>query len=220
MRNVILIVLELIICYTTLLLLSKKYKTDGIYVYGIIATILSSIMNLKSISIMNISIPIGFGITTSILIGGNIITQKRGKEDLKTYLILISLSFIISYLFFNISINMENSNYNFLSNISYNNIFYNNTRMYIALMISILFSIWLDSNLYYLIKKLKNKIILSNIFSIIIIEFFENIIFVVIAYLLDKETIDLFLCIIFIYMIKTVIGIIGTIPVYLANKYN
>ena len=220
MRNIILIIIEVVISYTLLSVLSKKYKTDGIYVYAIIATIISSIMNLKTISIMEVSIPIGFGITTSLLIGANIIIQKRGKEELKMYFLLIILSFIISYIFINISVKLDNSNYNLLSNISYNNIFKNNLRMYIALIISIIFSIWLDSNLYYIIKKLKNKIIFSNIFSIIIVEFFENIVFVLIAFLLEKEPIDLFLCIIIRYIIKTIIGLFGTIPLYIINNNN
>ena len=220
MRNIILIIIEVVISYTLLSVLSKKYKTDGIYVYAIIATIISSIMNLKTISIMEVSIPIGFGITTSLLIGANIIIQKRGKEDLKMYFLLIILSFIISYIFINISVKLDNSNYNLLSNISYNNIFKNNLRMYIAIIISIIFSIWLDSNLYYIIKKLKNKIIFSNIFSIIIVEFFENIVFVLIAFLLEKEPIDLFLCIIIRYIIKTIIGLFGTIPLYIINNNN
>ena len=36
MRNVILILAELIICCIAIIILNKKYKTDGLYVYGII----------------------------------------------------------------------------------------------------------------------------------------------------------------------------------------
>ena len=71
-----------------------------------------------------------------------------------------------------------------------------------------------------IIKKLQNKIVYSNIFSIIIVEFFENILFVAIAFLFEYEVIDLFLCIILRYMIKTLIGLIGTIPLYIANRNN
>ena len=80
LRNILLIVGEVFVCYTALTLLSKKYKTDGIYVYAIIATFMSCIMSLKKISIMNVSVPLGFGVTTSLIIAGNLITQRRGKE--------------------------------------------------------------------------------------------------------------------------------------------
>ena len=218
MRNIILIAAEVIVSYIILLILSKKYKTDGIYVYGIIATILSCIIGLKNISIMDISVPLGFGLTTSLIIGGNIITQKRGPEALNTYLILILVTFLISCCFINLSVFLADSDYNFYANKSYNNIFTFNLRYYLGLIISIISSIWISSKLYYTLKRIQNKIILSNIFSIIITEFIENITFVIITYLFDYKPVDIALCIVFRYMIKTIIGIFGTIPLYIANK--
>lgn len=219
MINIILIFIEMIICYVLLLLLCKKFKTDGIYVYGIIATFISCIMSLKQIELMGVNVPIGFAVTTSLIIAGNMITQKRGPEELKTYLSLVLVTALISCSFLNLSGIIDSSEYNKLSNISYDNIFKYNLRIYLGLTISIIISIYLSSKLYYLLKRLQNKIILSNIFSIIIIELLENILFVFIAYLFEYEPIDLILCLVIRYMIKTVIGLIGTIPIYIANKY-
>ena len=113
---------------------------------------------------------------------------------------------------------MENSVYNQFANNSYSNIFKYNLRIYIALIISIISSIWISSHIYHLLKKIQNKIIVSNIFSIIIIEVLENIIFCLAAYLFEFKIVDLILCIVFRYMIKTIIGIFGTIPLYISNK--
>lgn len=209
----------MIICYVLLLLLCKKFKTDGIYVYGIIATFISCIMSLKQIELMGVNVPIGFAVTTSLIIAGNMITQKRGPEELKTYLSLVLVTALISCSFLNLSGIIDSSEYNELSNISYDNIFKYNLRIYLGLTISIIISIYLSSKLYYLLKRLQNKIILSNIFSIIIVELLENILFVFIAYLFEYEPIDLILCLVIRYMIKTVIGLIGTITIYIANKY-
>ena len=219
MINIILIFIEMIICYVLLLLLCKKFKTDGIYVYGIIATFISCIMSLKQIELMGVNVPIGFAVTTSLIIAGNMITQKRGPEELKTYLSLVLVTALISCSFLNLSGIIDSSEYNKLSNISYDNIFKYNLRIYLGLTISIIISIYLSSKLYYLLKRLQNKIILSNIFSIIIVELLENILFVFIAYLFEYEPIDLILCLVIRYMIKTVIGLVGTIPIYIANKY-
>lgn len=219
MINIILIFIEMIICYVLLLLLCKKFKTDGIYVYGIIATFISCIMSLKQIELMGVNVPIGFAVTTSLIIAGNMITQKRGPEELKTYLSLVLVTALISCSFLNLSGIIDSSEYNKLANISYDNIFKYNLRIYLGLTISIIISIYLSSKLYYLLKRLQNKIILSNIFSIIIIELLENILFVFIAYLFEYEPIDLILCLVIRYMIKTVIGLVGTIPIYIANKY-
>ena len=220
MRNLLLIIAEMLVCYSLMLILSKKYKTDGLYVYGIIATFTTCIMSLKSIDIMNIPVPIGFASSISIIVAGNLITQKRGPEELKTYLSLILITSLVSCSFLNLSGLMEPSKFNEMANNSFNSIFKYNIRMYLALIFSIIISTYLSSKIYYLIKRLQNKIILSNIFPIIIVEFIDNVIFVLIAYLLSYETIDIILCIVFRYMIKTLIGLLGTIPLYISNKFN
>ena len=225
MRNVILILLEVIICYLAIIILNKKYKTDGLYVYAIIATFISCIMSLKQITILDkIDLPIGFGVTTSLIIAGNIITQKRGQEEIKTYIALILVTSLVSCCFLNMSGLMESSDYNKYANKSYDSIFEYNLRVYIATIISIITSVWLSSKLYYELKKLRNKIIISNTFSIIIAELVESLLFVLIAYLFDpgKSDIvfDIIFCIIFRYIIKIIIGLFGTIPIYITNKFN
>ena len=220
MRNIILIVAEVIICYLAIILLNKKYKTDGLYVYGIIATFISCIMSLKQIDILGVTIPIGVGVTTSLIIAGNIITQKRGPEEIKTYIALILVTSLVSCCFLNMSGLMESSDYNKYANKAYDSIFEYNLRVYIATIVSIISSIWLSSKVYYTLKKIKNKIAISNIFSIIIIELLENVSFVLIAYLFEYKPINVILCIIFRYIIKTIIGMLGTVPIYITNKYN
>ena len=218
--NLLLVVAEVFICYTIITILNKKYKTDGLYVYVIIATFISCIMSLKQIDVLNVSVPIGFGVVTSILIAGNIITQKRGPEEIKNYLTLILVTALISCCFLNFSGLIESSDYNLTGNKSYDSIFDYNLRVYIGNLVSIILSVWINSKLYYEIKKIKNKIILSNIFSITITELLGNTIFMFIGYLFEYELLDIVLCIIFRYMFTITIGIIGTIPIYITNKYN
>ena len=225
MRNIILILIEVLICYIAIIILNKKYKTDGLYVYAVIATFASCIMSLKQITILDkIDLPIGFGVTTSLIIAGNIITQKRGPQEIKTFIILILVTALISCSFLNLSGLMESSDYNKFANKSYDSIFEYNLRIYIAAIISIITSTWLSSRLYYELKKINNKIVISNIFSIVIAELVENLLFVLIAYLLEPEKsniiFDIIFCIIFRYIIKTIIGLFGTIPIYITNKFN
>ena len=201
-----------------MLVLYKKYKTDGLYVYGIIATFAACIMSLKQIDIMSVTVPIGFATSISIIVAGNLITQKRGPEELKTYLSLILITALVSCCFLNLSGLIKSSKFNEMANKSYDSIFKYNLRIYLALIISTLISAYLSSKIYYLIKRLQNKIILSNIFSIIIIELLDNVLFTLIAFLFDYELVDLMLCLVFRYMIKTIIGLLGTIPLYIANK--
>ena len=218
MTNTILIIVEVLISFTGLIILFKKYQTDGIYTFGIIATVLSCIVGLKKITIMDISLPLGFGIATTLIIGGNMLTQKRGPDALKNYLILILLTFLISFSFITLSSLLEDSNYNYFANKSYNSIFTLNLKYCLGLILSTIIAIWLSSKLYYLLKRIQNKIILSNLFSIIITEFVENIIFMIIVYIGEAKPLEIGLGIVFRYTIKTIIGIFGTIPLYISNK--
>ena len=220
MINIALVLVESIICYIVFTLLFKKYKTDGIYVFAIIATFIACVMNLKTISIMNISVPLGFGVTTSIILGANLITQRQGLIEIKNYLLIVIITGIVACGILNISGMISISDYNYLANKAYDNIFVYNIRIYLALIVSLVVSIIISTRLFYTIKRLKNKIVLSNVFSIIITEFVENIILILIAYLFEYQTIDLILFIIFRYTIKIIIGILGTIPLYIANKNN
>lgn len=225
MRNILLIVGEVILCYIAIIFLNKKYKTDGLYVFAIIATFISCIMGLKQITILEkIDIPTGLGITTSIIIAGNIITQKRGPQEIKTYLALILVTALVSCCFLNLSGLMEGSDYNKFANKSYDSIFEYNLRIYLGTIISIIVGVLISSKLYYELKKIKNKIGISNIFSMIIAGLVETLLFVLIAYLFDpgksEIVFDIIFCIIFRYLIKTVVGIIGTIPIYITNKFN
>ena len=220
MRNLLLVLAELLISYISLVIMAKKYKTDGIYVYTIIATIASCVMNLKEIELMNINIPLGLCVTSSIIVAGNLLTQLNGKDELKHYIITILMTGIITYLVIYLSKIIIISDYNYYANNSYDNIFDINIKSSLALIISILFGVWINSNLYYTIKRLKNVILYSNTLSVIITELFENIIFVILTYIFDYQPIDIFLCIIIRYIIKTTIAILGTLPLYIVNKDN
>ena len=220
MINLILILLEAIICYAVLMLIFKKYEKEGIYLYAIIATVVSSIMCLKHISIMEINVPLGLGVTTSLIIGGNILTQKYGKEAIKNYLIMIFISSLIANSFLNMSSMLINSKYALVSNEAYNVIYNYNIGLEVALLVSLIVSTLVSSEIYYLLKRIQNKIIISNMFSIIIVEFIENIIYVFIAYLLEFSTIEIALCIVFRYIIKVLIGMAGTIPIMVVSKFS
>lgn len=220
MRNLILIILEVIVCYVLMIVLYKKYKTDGLYTFGIIATTLSCVMSLKQVDIFGVAIPFGFGVTTSTLIAGNVIIQKKEYEDLKKYIIIILITLIINCIFFNLSGIIQGSEYNKYANESYNIIFKFNLRTYIALIVSLISSILLSNKILTQLKKIQTNIVINNLFSIIIVELLENIFFVLITYLFEYSPIDIILMIIFRYMIKTIIGILGIIPISIINKFN
>ena len=216
--NYILIIIEVVLSYLTLLLFHKKFKLDGIYYYIVMATILSNIMLLNTIDILTYPISVGFGITSSIVIATIILTHKRGPSELSKLIITIIISSIISYSYLTLSSYMGISDTNKYTNISYSIIFKNNIRIYLANTISLILSIYLSTKLYHTMKQIKNKIWISNIFTTVIVEFIESIIFCVIAYTFSLKVIDLIMVIVIRYAMRALIECLGTTVIYIDDK--
>ena len=216
--NYILIIIEVLLSYLTLLLFHKKFKLDGIYYYIVMATILSNIMLLNTIDILTYPISVGFGITSSIVIATIILTHKRGPSELSKLIITIIISSIISYSYLTLSSYMGISDTNKYTNISYSIIFKNNIRIYLANTISLILSIYLSTKLYHTMKQIKNKIWISNIFTTVIVEFIESIIFCVIAYAFSLKVIDLIMVIVIRYVIRALMECLGTTVIYIDDK--
>lgn len=218
MSNVTLLFIEASICLLTILILYKLYKIEGLYTYSIILLILSNIMSLKTITLYNFDINLGIINFAIIFTISNIIIQKKGPEEIKKLILILIASSIISYsILYLISI-INSSTINLFTNKSYDNIFIGSERIYFANIVTMLYSLLLNSKLYYYLKRIKNKIWISNLFSSIIIQFIAAILFPVIAYAFIKEAIDIIKLIIIRYMLSLFVSIVGTIPIYITNK--
>jgi len=174
-------------------------------------------MSLKTIDINNFSLNLGLIPFLSLFLVTNIIIQKKGKEEIKKIIILLLSISLISYIILLLSSKLESSPINLFTNKSFDNIFMNSTRIYFANIVTILYMLFLNSSIYYYIKKQKNMIWISNIFSNIIIQFLATIIFVLLAYAITTDTIDIIGKIIIRYLISVIVTSIGTITIYIAN---
>ena len=219
MTNVNLLCLELLICLITIMLIYKIFKFEGLYAYSVIAFILSSLMSLKMITLYNFDINLGIICFTSVFIASNIIIQKKGYEEVKKLILYTVITSIIAYgCLYLISI-MDSSSINLFTNKSFDNIFENSARLYFANIVTMLYILIFNSKLYYYLKRNQNKIWISNIFSGIIIQFIASCLFPIIAYALIKEPIEIIKLIIIRYMISLITIIIGTVTIYIANKF-
>ena len=218
MSTTSLLILELILCLTTLGFLYKYYKTNGLYIYIIISLILSSLMSLKLTSLFNYDLNLGIIPFVTIFTASNIIIQKNGPNAIKKVILTVSASFLISYALLYLVQIMDSSNINLFTNASYDNIFVDSLRMYFANFVTFLYSMLLNSKLYYYLKKSKNNVLISNLFSTIIIQFIASILFGLIAYVFIKEPIDIIKIIMIRYLVSLITGILGTIPIYITKK--
>lgn len=218
MSNINLLCIELAICLITLIIVYKHSKIVGLYAYSIVLFILSNIMSLKTITLQNFDINLGIIPFITVFIASNIIVQKKGPEEVKEFILILIASSVISYFFLYTAKLLNSSNINLFTNVSYNNIFDGSERIYFANIVTMLYALIFNYKLYYYLKRIKNKIWISNLFSSIIINFITAILFPVLAYALIEEPIDIIKLIIIRYLISLIVAIIGTIPIYIANK--
>lgn len=220
MTNITLLGVELILCLLLQIIIYKVHKIEGIYMYTIILFILSCITSLKVITIYNFELNLGLIPFITGILSTNIIVQKKGYNAIKSLVIVLIISLVASYAVLYLTSLLTSSQTMLFTNKSYDNIMLGSERLYFANITTILYTILLNSKLYYYLKRIKNKIWISNLFSGIIIQFIASILFIILAYTFIKEPIDMIKMIIIRYMISLIILIIGTIPLYITNILN
>ena len=218
MPTITLLILELILCLTIQTILYKNYKTLGLYTYVIAASLISSLMSLKTINLFNYDINLGIIPFVTIITSSNILIQKKGPDSTKQLILTLSASFLVSYIILYIIHYMTPSNINLFTNASYDNIFVESPRIYFTSFVANLYSLLLNSKLYYYLKKMKNNILISNLFSSVIIQFIASILFGIIAFIFTKDIIDIIKIIMIRYLLSILISLIGTIPIYLTKN--
>jgi len=217
--NLIYLIIELIICYALLVLLYKKYQNNGLYTYIIIMYLLANIMSLKTIDLLDFKLNLGIIPFISIFTSTNIIIQKRGKDEIKKLIIILLSTSILSYLVLLLASKMDSSIINLFTNASFDNIFMDCTRIFFTNMTTFLYMLYFNSILYSYLKKEKNKIWISNIFSTIIIHFFATPIFILLGYAITTSINDIIEMLLIRYVVSIIIGILGTIVIYInCNK--
>lgn len=218
MISVTLLGIELITCIIFILFLYKKYTSLGLYIYTIVSMILTCLMSLKTITIYDYDLNLGIIPFVTIFIVSNILIQKKGPEEMKTHLLVILSTTILSFIILLLVSLMASSKIALFTNASYDNIFDNSIRLLFASIVTMLYSLILNNKLYFYLKRMKNNIFISNVFSTIIIQFIASILFGIIAYTFVKDTIDIIKLIMVRYLLSLVVGLIGTIPIYI-TKY-
>ena len=219
--NYIYLLVEVILVFIFMVLFYRFGKKDGLFVYiGFMSALLSIIM-FKSIDILSFEIDLGIPVLMGIFICSNIIIQRYGIDEIK----YIIKSFIIPYMLITIILSLTSliysSEYNMVTNDAFDSLFgYNldNLRLLVSGLLSIGFMLWYNAYIYYYIRKNKNKYWFSNIGSILIIQFIESIIFVLISYIGSFEFDMLFGMIVVRYLLKVIIGIISLLPVSVILK--
>lgn len=217
--NMFLLIIEVIISYALLLYTYKKYKENGIYMWIVISLILSCIMSSKTIEVLNVDISLGIGLSTIIYIANNILIQKKGTEHTKKIIdLIVTFGFMFILMIF-VSYNAKISLLNSYTSNMFDIILQTNFKYMIATVISLICGLYINNHFYYLLRKVKNKIIISNVTSALLSNLVDVIIFVILCSLVNISLYTVIMTFIIRYIIKVLICIIGTDVIYIANNF-
>ncbi len=212
--NYILMALEVLISFIFIYIFYKKYKQDGLYIISVIIFILSILLSIKNIEIMNFEIPLAIILPTLILTISNILVQKQGLEAIKKLIYILSIVSVSIVTIILLTSLIIPSDYLYNYNISYYEIIKDNLRTIIITAISPLIIIWINSLMYYQLKREKNNVFISNIFTSLVISFIDATIFSLLVFTYVIPLSEIFMIIAIIYVIKLLINISATLLVY------
>lgn len=217
--NFVLLIIEVVISYVLLIFVYKKYGDEGLHIWMVIALILSSLMCIKSIEINSVNISLGLGISSSIYIANNILVQKKGAKYINNSIIMLIVFSTIFICLLLLSSLIISSEYKNITNLIYDNIVLLNIKYVVANIISIIIGIYINDYIYYELRKIKNKIWISNILSSFIFNFVEVVIFVFITKFMNVSLYIAMMTVVMRYIIKLIMLIIGTSVIYTVNSF-
>ena len=219
--NFLILLVESLLIYAMMFLFFKQERKEGLYIYIAILSGILSIVSYECVNIFGFEVNMGLPIIMGIFISNNLIIQRYGLDEVKRIIKTFVISGVLVYFFVNIIGFMMDSSFNIVTNATFDSLFsYNirSVRVFISLVLSISFLLWYNGNIYYYIRRSRNKILFSNIGSILIIQFIESIMFIFIAYLFVYDITSLFGMLVIRYLVKVVLGAIGVIPLYVMAK--
>lgn len=219
--NYIYLLIEVILVFLLMIMFYKFGKKEGLFVYiGFMASVLSLVM-FKSIDVLSFEVDLGVPCLMGIFVCSNVIVQRYGIDEIKKIIKSFVVPYILTIVILSLVSLTYSSEYNLTTNNAFDSLFgYNleNLRLLVSGLLSIGFMLWYNAYIYYYIRKNKNKYLFSNIGSMLIIQFIESIIFVLISYVGSFEFNMIFGMIVIRYLLKVVIGVVSLLPVSIVLK--
>lgn len=181
--NIILGVISIILTFSSVVLMEKLFKKEGLYVWVSIATILANIIVCKTVTVLGLTSSLGNIMFASNFLATDILSEKYGKEDAKKAITIALVSTIIFIVTTQISL-LYIPDTTDIAQESMKTLFGINLRTSIASLsmfyISNLFDIYLFDRLR---QKYPKKLWLRNNVATIISNSVENYFFATIAFL-------------------------------------
>lgn len=215
--NEALFVFTIILCFSTTVIIYKKMGKTGLFIWVVLASIISNIQTVKLVNLFGIETALGTVMYGSLFLANDILSEQYGKKEAIKTIYLGFLAMIIMTIFMGISLLYVPSSSDF-ANESLKTIFTLNIRITLGSLIGFSISQFIDATIYELLNNRKCPIWIKNNVSTIISQLFDTIIFCTVTYFGTISFPVLFSIMISMYIFKFVISLLDTPFLYIAKK--
>lgn len=181
--NAVLLVAEIVITFTVVVLLNRKFGKEGVIAWVAVATVLANIMTAKTVTLFGLDTTLGTVLFASTFLSTDILTECYGKEDAKKAVKLGAISAIGFIVASQIALAYVPSAIDYADE-SMRSLFSLNLRISIASVVMYFIANYIDVIVYDKLKTRMNgsKMWLRNNISTILCNGLENFAFIAIAF--------------------------------------
>ena len=202
--------ISVILCY-------KYLGKNGLFLWIIVATLVSNIQTIKTIDLFGLETSLGTILYGSVFLATDILNYKYGIEESRKTITYGFIAMVIMTFFMSISLVYEPS-INDFSQDSLSLIFSFNIRITIASLIGFTVSQFIDTFLFDKLQKRYNKLWVSNNISTMVCQILDTIIFTIITYVGTINIGSVIEIMISMYIFKVIVALLDTPFMYLAAK--
>lgn len=218
MYNITLTIIALVLCFSTLIIIEKIFKKEGVYVFIAVAGILANIAVTKNIELFGMVFTLGNIAFASTFLATDILTEKYGKKEAKKGIYMGLLAIILFSIGMQIVLLFTPSEVDTISK-SLKEVFSVNLRVSISsltmYLIANISAIYIYS---YLKNKIPGKLWLRNNVSTIITNTIENFGFVFLAFFAVYDLKILIEIALTTTLIEVIIALLDTPFIYISKK--
>lgn len=215
--NELLWFLTLILSFTSIILCYKYLGKNGLFLWIIVATLVSNIQTVKTVELFGLETSLGTILYGSTFLATDILNYKYGLKKSRKTITYGFLSMIIMTIFMIICLLYQPS-VNDFSQESLSIIFSFNIRITIASLVGFCVSQFMDTLIFHKLQKKYKKLWLSNNASTMFCQIVDTVIFTLITYAGTMNFNAIIEIMISMYIFKFFVALLDTPFMYLASK--
>lgn len=216
--NVLIGIISIVLCFSTVVLLEKVFKKEGLYIWVAMAVIIANIMVCKQVSFLGHATSLGNVMFASSFLATDILTVKYGKKVAKKAVVLGLVSIVLFNIIMQITIAYKPNSLDFVNG-SLKTLFTFSGRVSVASIVMYFVSNMVDVYLFDKLRRIFPKHLwISNNVSTIVCNIGENILFGLLAFGGIFPIMTLLGMAVVGSIIETIIAICDTPFLYLSRK--